>query len=190
MSHEATNATFALGAATRAFALHRHRRRERPRKSDRSRAKRAVRFAHVTRRFRPPTFVQLGSPRLRGRGDSPRCTSPPACDPFRVQRELKPQICADCGKAPPPTATSYTLFSAKFGWRVASERAQDGGMIFHWRCPECWAAYKRMRAAGRAARTSDASPQEGSYPSSGSRIALRKMSATRAEITAWRRAKG
>jgi hypothetical protein len=109
---------------------------------------------------------------------------------FRVERKLKPQICADCGKVPPPTATSYTLFSAKFGWRLASERAPDGTTILHWRCAECWATYKRLRAAARAVTTSDATPHEDLYPPSGARIALRKMCATRADIAAWRKAKG
>jgi hypothetical protein len=107
-----------------------------------------------------------------------------------VQRDLKPQFCDDCGKPSPPTATSYTLFSAKFGWRVVSERAPDGATIHHWRCAECWATYRAMHPAPAAVTTSDAPSEAHSYPPSASRIALRKMSATHADIAAWRKAKG
>jgi hypothetical protein len=48
--------------------------------------------------------------------------------------------CADCAAMSPPTESQYSMLTMA-GWRQAppelAERPNE------WRCPTCWAAYKR-----------------------------------------------
>lgn len=69
--------------------------------------------------------------------------------------------CVDCGAQSPETDTNFSLVSAEHGWRFATRRGPDGGVIVEWRCPTCWQAYKQQRqgaAAGSGTSTSNAGP--------------------------------
>ena len=56
--------------------------------------------------------------------------------------------CADCGKESPETELSYSLLSLS-GWRELrlSDGAGGSGTKSEWRCPSCWAMYKRRTRA-------------------------------------------
>jgi len=58
--------------------------------------------------------------------------------------------CVDCGRLGPETETDYTLIGSRFGWRLRKERAKDGTVILEWRCPQCWAEYKKNHGSSRA----------------------------------------
>lgn|GEM_PF-2752596 len=50
--------------------------------------------------------------------------------------------CVGCQLLSPPSETSFTLISDRYGWRL--HRARDfrsGEMKFEWRCPDCWRAF-------------------------------------------------
>jgi hypothetical protein len=51
--------------------------------------------------------------------------------------------CIDCKKRAPTTQSDYTLISAQFGWRLSRTQLPNGTYEVDWRCPECWAAYKK-----------------------------------------------
>jgi hypothetical protein len=57
------------------------------------------------------------------------------------------QVCVDCGRQAPETETDYTLISARFGWRLRREKTLDGTIILEWRCPDCWAEFKKSKAS-------------------------------------------
>jgi hypothetical protein len=52
------------------------------------------------------------------------------------------QRCIGCGAEPPPTNTDFTLVSAQ-GWRLTPAMNDDGKKVMQWRCPACWARYRR-----------------------------------------------
>jgi DNA-directed RNA polymerase subunit RPC12/RpoP len=54
----------------------------------------------------------------------------------------QPYACAECGKEPPTTNTSYTLIGSQHKWRISREKQPDGTFLAKWRCPECWKAFK------------------------------------------------
>ncbi len=50
--------------------------------------------------------------------------------------------CVGCQQLSPPAETSFTLISARYGWRLHRSRDfQSGEMKFEWRCPDCWRAF-------------------------------------------------
>jgi hypothetical protein len=51
--------------------------------------------------------------------------------------------CVDCNAKAPETKTDETLVST-IGWRLERRRASGGAnaMLFLWRCPACWRAFK------------------------------------------------
>lgn len=53
--------------------------------------------------------------------------------------------CVDCRKVSPETSTDYTLISAKFGWRLTRIQTAEGNYGLEWRCPSCWAEYKKAK---------------------------------------------
>ncbi|HEY1958801.1 MAG TPA: hypothetical protein VGH28_24470 [Polyangiaceae bacterium] len=53
-------------------------------------------------------------------------------------------ICADCKKQSPETELNYSLLGLA-GWR--EQRTTDGAAKVEWRCPTCWAAYKKRTRA-------------------------------------------
>lgn len=59
------------------------------------------------------------------------------------EEENSSKVCIDCGARSPPTNTAYTLISSRFGWRLSRRRTESGELVLEWRCPECWAKYKR-----------------------------------------------
>jgi hypothetical protein len=59
--------------------------------------------------------------------------------------ELK---CVDCGMLPPETESAYTLIGGKAGWRLTRHRSNEGLIVAEWRCPDCWAKFKRANPAG------------------------------------------
>jgi len=52
-------------------------------------------------------------------------------------------LCVACGADAPPTSTAFTLISQEFGWRLARRERANGEIAIEWRCPACWAAYRR-----------------------------------------------
>jgi hypothetical protein len=71
--------------------------------------------------------------------------------------ELK---CVDCGILPPETESAYTLIGGKAGWRLTRHRTAEGLVVADWRCPNCWAKYKK-----------DSTPQGQQAPAPSSRNA-------------------
>jgi hypothetical protein len=67
------------------------------------------------------------------------------------------QTCVGCGKTSPETETEYTLISAQFGWRLTRSTAADGSLILQWRCPTCWAEFKRSQAEASVAASKHSS---------------------------------
>jgi hypothetical protein len=51
--------------------------------------------------------------------------------------------CVDCDKQPPEAESAYTLIGGKSGWRLTRRRDAAGGVIPEWRCPDCWAVFRR-----------------------------------------------
>ena len=56
--------------------------------------------------------------------------------------------CVDCAARSPDVETEYTLISSRFGWRLNRRVARDGAVVLEWRCPTCWARFKRERTPG------------------------------------------
>ncbi len=54
--------------------------------------------------------------------------------------------CVDCGTESPETELSYSLLSLA-GWRELRVEEPGGGTKVEWRCPTCWAKYKRQTRA-------------------------------------------
>lgn len=52
------------------------------------------------------------------------------------------RACNGCSKAAPTTETSYTLISARFGWRVTRSTGAHGAVQTEWWCRECWVKRK------------------------------------------------
>ena len=50
--------------------------------------------------------------------------------------------CVGCGVVSPQTETSFTLISARHGWRVIHEVDAQGRQILEWRCPRCWETFR------------------------------------------------
>ena len=75
--------------------------------------------------------------------------------------------CADCGKLPPPGAKSapYTLIGGKSGWRLTRHRDAGGLVISEWRCPECWAVFKKATPGPGSGKT--AAPPAGTKRGAG-----------------------
>jgi len=67
------------------------------------------------------------------------------------------ETCVGCGQLAPETETDFTLISAKHGWRVTRYRSANGAAVLNWRCPGCWAEYKKSTDGG-------APPAAGSRP--------------------------
>jgi hypothetical protein len=58
------------------------------------------------------------------------------------------RVCFTCGTQSPPTASSYTLISARYGWRVRRYE-KDAEFITEWYCPTCWVAFKQSETGVR-----------------------------------------
>jgi len=54
--------------------------------------------------------------------------------------------CVGCGVLSPATETSYTLISARHGWRVTRGIDAAGRSEMEWRCPRCWEIFRRAQA--------------------------------------------
>jgi hypothetical protein len=61
--------------------------------------------------------------------------------------ELMLQECVDCKRTSQETNSSFTLIST--AWRLTREKLPDGTIAGVWRCPECWAAFKRKQKEAR-----------------------------------------
>jgi hypothetical protein len=53
-------------------------------------------------------------------------------------------VCVDCDSAAPP-AHSETTLTFFLKWRLSTRVAPDGRHLAEWRCPSCWARYKKTR---------------------------------------------
>lgn len=51
-------------------------------------------------------------------------------------------VCVGCGQLSPPTTTSYTLISARYGWRLTLSKDEQGQRVPEWRCPTCWQRFR------------------------------------------------
>jgi len=54
-----------------------------------------------------------------------------------------PWVCVDCGAPSPKTRSAHNLISSEHGWRLSRVPDIMGGHRFEWRCPACWAEFKR-----------------------------------------------
>jgi hypothetical protein len=59
----------------------------------------------------------------------------------------KQHQCVSCGAKSPLTETNYTLISPRHGWRLTRGTDAGGKKTAEWRCPTCWASY-RKKATG------------------------------------------
>lgn len=54
--------------------------------------------------------------------------------------------CVDCRVFSPTIESSFTLISARYGWRLHRYRDGDSGRILlDWRCPRCWRQFREER---------------------------------------------
>ena len=53
------------------------------------------------------------------------------------------RVCIDCRIESPEVETNYTLISARHGWRLARTADAEGKLVMSWRCPTCWARFKK-----------------------------------------------
>ena len=58
-----------------------------------------------------------------------------------------PVKCVGCGKAQPESESVYTLIGGKSGWRVTRQKEASGLITTQWRCPDCWAAFRKTSRA-------------------------------------------
>jgi len=58
------------------------------------------------------------------------------CQDALMGSDISP--CVDCGKAPPPTETAYTLIGSKHGWRLVKRPVDDDAPLLEWWCADCW----------------------------------------------------
>ena len=54
--------------------------------------------------------------------------------------------CADCKKKSPETELNYSLLGLA-GWREQRTKNAEGAETVEWRCPACWAAFKKRTRA-------------------------------------------
>jgi hypothetical protein len=54
-------------------------------------------------------------------------------------------ICVDCGTESPEVETSFTLISARHGWRLTRSTDAKGQTLMQWRCPSCWSLFKSQQ---------------------------------------------
>ena len=54
--------------------------------------------------------------------------------------------CADCKKRSPETELTYSLLGLA-GWREQRRTDANGAVTVEWRCPTCWADYKKRTRA-------------------------------------------
>jgi len=54
--------------------------------------------------------------------------------------------CVGCGRMSPQTETNYTLISAQHGWRLTKASDRNGQVLMEWRCPICWAVFRKKQA--------------------------------------------
>jgi hypothetical protein len=103
----------------------------------------------------------------------------------------KSETCIACHKQAPQTETDYTLISAQFGWRLTRSYGEDGSIRLEWRCPTCWAEYKRANhAPGEAVRSSSNPPPQSTMRPTAGRGALREAGAIAPILPALGRRKG
>jgi hypothetical protein len=70
--------------------------------------------------------------------------------------------CVDCAKLPPDAESAYTLIGGKSGWRLTRHRDAAGAVIPEWRCPECWAVFrKKTMPPGKMSTAALAGPKRG-----------------------------
>ncbi len=76
----------------------------------------------------------------------------PVESPLTQEARMQPneaasaRICVTCGEPSPETETNYTLISAAYGWRLSRTLDDQGQVKMEWRCPKCWAVYRRKGA--------------------------------------------
>jgi len=64
-------------------------------------------------------------------------------EPSQQEEGRSYQVCVRCASHSPETLTSYTLISARFGWRLHRRIDKKSGMLeLEWYCPKCWKAKK------------------------------------------------
>jgi hypothetical protein len=52
-------------------------------------------------------------------------------------------VCGQCGLKAPAVDSSFTLISARFGWRLHKVPQPDGTLAAVWHCPDCWREVKK-----------------------------------------------
>ncbi|MFO0662111.1 MAG: hypothetical protein U0165_20105 [Polyangiaceae bacterium] len=61
--------------------------------------------------------------------------------------ERKSFQCVSCRIWSPETDESNTLISSRYGWRLIRTTDASGAFKIEWRCPNCWAKYKKVKAS-------------------------------------------
>ena len=61
----------------------------------------------------------------------------------------KAQRCVGCAAEPPASNGDSTLVSAR-GWRLTAAVGEGGSKLMQWRCPTCWARYRRRLNLAKA----------------------------------------
>ncbi len=67
-------------------------------------------------------------------------------------QDREAQTCAGCGAKSPEMRSDSSLIST-MGWRIRRWTNERGEAAFEWRCPACWAEFKRMEGARLAPHT-------------------------------------
>lgn len=55
------------------------------------------------------------------------------------------RVCNDCKTESPEVETNYTLISSRHGWRLHRSVDSAGRTLMEWRCPECWARFRKRK---------------------------------------------
>jgi hypothetical protein len=68
--------------------------------------------------------------------------------PERAWKSTKTQ-CGGCRAPSPPTNSTYTLISQKYGGRLVLQEDESGNRVGQWSCPACWAKKRDARKQER-----------------------------------------
>lgn len=71
--------------------------------------------------------------------------------------------CFDCGAEAPTTETEYTLIAGKAAWRCVRGTSGTGETVMEWRCPACWAEYRRKSGSAMQAKRHTSPPVKKPY---------------------------
>jgi hypothetical protein len=70
--------------------------------------------------------------------------------PESLDEDVK--VCVDCPATVEAKGVGDTLVAIQTGWRLTRGPDIEGRINpinLQWRCPKCWAAYRRKKPAGR-----------------------------------------